>query len=45
MTRATIFERNIDDVLWTELVLAMMYIKNSWPAKALQNLSPYEAFI
>ena len=43
MTRATILEGNIDDDLWPELVLAMTYVKNSRPTKALQNLSPYEA--
>ncbi len=43
ITRATIFEGNIDDDLWPELVLAMTYVKNSQPTKALQNLSPYEA--
>ena len=43
MTRATILEGNIDDDLWPELVLAMTYIKNSRPTKALDNLSPHEA--
>ena len=44
MTRATILEGNIDDDLWHELVLAMTYVKNSRPTRALpQNLSPYEA--
>ena len=43
MTRATILEGNIDDELWPELVLAMTYVKNSRPTKALQNLSPHEA--
>lgn len=43
MTRATILEGNIDDDLWPELVLAMTYIKNSRPTRALENISPYEA--
>ena len=44
MTRATILEGNIDDELWPELVLAMTYIKNSRPTRALaDNLSPHEA--
>ncbi len=38
MTRATIPERNIDDGLWPELVLAMTYIKNNRPTKALQGI-------
>ena len=44
MTRTTILEDNIDDHLWPKLVLAMTYVKNSPPTKALlQNLSPYKA--
>ncbi len=43
MTRATILEGNIDDDLWPELVLAMTYIKNSRPTRALENISPHEA--
>ena len=43
ITRATILEGNIDDDLWPELVLAMTYIKNSQPTRALENISPYEA--
>ena len=44
MTRATILEGNINDKLWPELVLAMTYIKNSKPIRALaNNLSFYEA--
>lgn len=35
MTRATIFEKNIDNNFWPELVFAMTYVKNSWPTKAL----------
>ncbi len=43
MTRATILEGNIEDELWPELVLAMTYIKNSRPTRALANdLSPHE---
>lgn len=44
MTRATILEGNIDDDLWPDLILAMTYIKNNRPTKALQNLSPYESY-
>ena len=44
MTRATILEGNIDDELWPEIVLAMTYIKNNCPTKALpSNATPYEA--
>ena len=43
MTRAIILEGNIEDDLWPELILAITYVKNSRPTKALQNLSPYEA--
>ena len=44
MTRATILEGNIDDELWPELVLAMTYIKNNCPTRALaNNISPHEA--
>lgn len=38
-----ILESNIDDNLWPELVLAMTYIKNNWPTRALQNISPHKA--
>lgn len=44
ITRATILESNIDDNLWPELILAMTYIKNNRPTKALQNLSLYESY-
>ena len=44
MTRATILEGNINDELWPELVLAMTYIKNNRPTRALaNNISPHEA--
>ncbi len=44
MTKATILEENIEDELWPELVLAMTYIKNSRPTRALANdLSPHKA--
>lgn len=42
MTRAIIFEKYIDNNLWPKLVLAMTYVKNSWPTKVLQNFSPYK---
>ena len=45
MTRATILEGNINDELWPELVLAMTYIKNNRPTRALaNNISPYKAY-
>ena len=44
MTRATILEGNIDNDLWPELVLAMTYVKNNRFTKAVQNLSPHEAY-
>ncbi len=44
VTRATILEGNIDDDLWPELVLAITYVKNNRPTKALQDLSPYESY-
>lgn len=40
ITRVIILEGNIDDKLGPELVLAMTYIKNNRPTRALQNLSP-----
>lgn len=44
ITRAIILVENIEDELWSKLVLAMIYIKNSRPTKALtNNLSPYKA--
>lgn len=43
MTRTTILESNINDNLWSELVLAMTHIKNSQPTRALQNISPRKA--
>ncbi len=44
MTRVTILKSNIDDDLWPELVLAMTYVKNNRPTRALQDLSPYESY-
>lgn len=44
MTRATILERNINNDLWPELVLAITYMKNNWSTRALQNLSLYKAY-
>lgn len=35
MTRATIFEENINDNLWPELVLAITYVKNNWSMRAV----------
>ena len=45
MTRAIILEGNINDELWPELVLAMTYIKNIRPTRALaNNISPHKAY-
>ena len=44
MTRATILEGNIDDDLLPELVLAMTYVENNRPTRALQNLGPYKVY-
>lgn len=41
MTRATIFERNLSDKLWSEIVLAMTYVKNVYPIKVLNEKNPY----
>lgn len=30
-------EDNFDDKLWFELVLTIIYIKNSWPTRSLAN--------
>lgn len=43
MTRATILEGNINDELWPEIILAMTYVKNVRPTKALQGSNPYQA--
>lgn len=44
MTRATILEDNIDDEPWPKLVLAMTYIKNNRPIRALaNNISSHKA--
>lgn len=39
ITIATILEKNIEDNLWSKLIFVMIYIKNNWPTRALQNLS------
>ena len=43
MTRATILEGSLDDELWPEIVLAMTYVKNVRPTKALGGDNPYHA--
>ena len=43
MTRTIILEGNINDDLWPKLVLAMIYIKNSQPTRALENTIPHKA--
>lgn len=45
MTRMTILEKNINDNLWPELVLVMIYMKNNWPIRAVQNHSFHKAYI
>lgn len=41
MTRATILEESLNNKLWPEIVLAMIYIKNVSFTKALGGDSPY----
>ena len=40
MTRATILDGSLDDELWPEIVLAMTYVKNVRPTKALGGDNP-----
>ena len=42
MARASIIEGGIDDSFWPKVILAMTYIKNIRPTKALQGLSPHQ---
>lgn len=35
--RATILKENIDDNLWLEFILAMIYVKNNWLTKAIPD--------
>lgn len=42
MTQASIIEAGIDDSFWPKMILAMIYIKNLRPTKALQGLSPHQ---
>lgn len=42
ITRATNLKEKIDNELWPELVLAIIYVKNNRSTRALQNVSPYE---
>lgn len=42
MARAFIIEGGIDDSFWPKIILAMTYVKNLRPTKALQGLSPYQ---
>ena len=42
MARASIIEGGIDDSIWPEVILAMTYVKNLRPEKALQGLSPHQ---
>lgn len=44
ITKATMQKNDIDNNLYPELILAMMYIKNNQFTKALQNLSLYKLY-
>lgn len=45
MIRAIILEGNIDNELWPELVLAMTYVKNNRPTRALKDcISLHKAY-
>lgn len=44
MSKATIFEGNINDKLQPKLVFAMTYIKNKQLTRVIQNLNPYKIF-
>ena len=44
ITKATMRKNDIDNNLYPELILAMMYIKNNQFTKALQNLSLYKLY-
>lgn len=37
ITKATIFEKNINNNLWLEFILIIIYVKNNQPTRALQN--------
>ena len=43
-TRCTISKGGIPDYLWTEIVLAMVHVKNIRPTNALSGKSPYEFY-
>lgn len=45
MTMTIILEDNIDNNLWPKFLLAITYVKNNWPIRAFQDLSPYESYI
>lgn len=42
MTRTTIFERNIDDDPWPEIIPAMTQVKNVKPTSALERGNPHQ---
>lgn len=44
MTWATIFEKNINKNLQSKFILAIIYMKNNWPIKAVQNPSFYKIY-
>ena len=43
MARACILDGNINDNLWSEVILAMTHIKNILPTNALGGISPHES--
>lgn len=43
MKRATILEKNINDNLWPEIILAMTQVKNIRPTHALEKGNPHQA--
>lgn len=45
MTSMTILKENIDNNLWRELILAITYVKNNQPTRAIQNFSSYKTYI
>lgn len=42
MARVLIIKKEIDDTFWSEVILAMTYIKNIRPITALKDLSLYQ---
>lgn len=44
MTKVILLEKNINNNLWPELILAIIYVENNWPIRAVQNLSLHKAY-